>query len=229
MQTVILAGGLATRLRPLTEKIPKSMIPIHGKPFLEYQIELLKKNKITDILLCIGYLGDQIKNYFGDGERCGVKIRYSEEKKELLDTGGALKNAEEYLAKEFFLLNGDTYLPINYPMIISYFRKVNENIVVVYNNSPRIVEGNIALRKNNLVSRYEKGASNRKLKFVDAGVQIFKREILGSIKKDTVISLEKHIFPKLIAERQLMAFVTKQRFYDIGTLESLKTVKEVLE
>ena len=87
MQVVILAGGLATRLRPLTKRVPKSMIRINGKPFLQYQVELFKRNSLTDILLCIGHLGGQITDYFGDGGKFGVRLNYSEEKEELLGTG----------------------------------------------------------------------------------------------------------------------------------------------
>ena len=106
MQVAILAGGLATRLRPLTAKIPKSLIQIQSKPFLEYQLEFLKRGGVKDIVLCIGYLGEQIEEYFGNGKKFGVNISYSHEDKNLLGTAGALKNAQNLLQDTFFTMYG---------------------------------------------------------------------------------------------------------------------------
>ncbi|GAH77332.1 unnamed protein product, partial [marine sediment metagenome] len=127
MKAVILVGGLGTRLRAsLTDK-PKSMAPILGKPFLGYQIEQLKKYGIKDIVLCVAYLADQIKDYFKDGVEFNVNIQYASEKK-LLGTGGALKNAEPYLDKGTFLaLNGDSYLKINLSDFFQYHKKKNSS------------------------------------------------------------------------------------------------------
>jgi len=97
VQAVILVGGLGTRLRPLTNTAPKSMVTVDDRPFLAHLLELLGNNGIIDVVLCIGYLGDQIREYLRDGRKFGMKIRYSEEKGELLGTGGALKRAEDYL------------------------------------------------------------------------------------------------------------------------------------
>ena len=107
MQIVILCGGKATRLYPLTKKIPKSMMRFEGKPFLEQQLDLLKKNRIFDIVLCVGYKAEQIKKYFGDGKNFGVEIKYSSDKKKLLGTGGALKKAENLLEDSFLVMWGD--------------------------------------------------------------------------------------------------------------------------
>ena len=114
MQVVILAGGLGKRLRPVTEQIPKVMVTVNGKPFLQHVLELLKSQEITDIVLCIGYLGEQVKACFGKGESLGLVIKYSEEKGKLLGTGGALKQTQDLLEDYFLVLNGDTYLPIDY-------------------------------------------------------------------------------------------------------------------
>jgi len=113
MQVVILAGGKGTRLRPITYQVPKPMVPIHGKPFLQYQLELIKSLGINEVLLLVGYLGKQIEEYFGGGPKFGLNIEYSYENNPL-GTGGALKNAEEKLAEKFLLLNGDTFLPMDY-------------------------------------------------------------------------------------------------------------------
>ena len=133
MQVVILAGGLATRLRPLTETIPKSMVLINNKPFLQYQLELLRSNGITDIVLCVGYLHKQIEDYFQNGRNFGVNIKYSREEKGLLGTAGALKNAANFLEDKFFLIYGDSYIFLNFKEILSYFNSYNElALMVVY-------------------------------------------------------------------------------------------------
>jgi NDP-sugar pyrophosphorylase family protein len=125
MQVAILVGGLATRLRPLTSSLPKAMLPIKGKPFLEYQVALLNYHNVRDIVLCVGYLKEKIKDYFGDGGKLGVNIQYSEEE-ELLGTAGALKNAELLLEDEFLLLNGDSYLPVDYAQPLNQLKASGE-------------------------------------------------------------------------------------------------------
>ncbi|MDP2947939.1 MAG: sugar phosphate nucleotidyltransferase, partial [Chloroflexota bacterium] len=121
MQIVILAGGLGTRLRPFTYELPKALIPIHDKPFLHHQIDLLKRKGIRDIVVCVGHLGDKVRDYFGNGRWLGVHIRYSEEQGELLGTAGALRNAEPLLDDEFFVTYGDSYLMLDYGEVMSYF------------------------------------------------------------------------------------------------------------
>lgn len=232
MQAVILAGGAGTRLRPLTFKIPKPMIPIGNRPYLYYQLKLLKKYDISEILLLVGYLGGQIESYFGDGSKLGLKIRYSFERKPM-GTGGSLKLAEKLLKDEFFVIYGDSYLPINYTKVKQYFKKHSKmGLLVVYDNRDSTgVNNNIALDKDFNVIKYKKHlvASDSNLKYVEAGVSAFKKQILELIKPNKAISLEEKVFPRLIKENQLVAFVTKQRFYDIGTHKGLKETKEVLK
>ena len=134
MQAVILAGGRGSRLVPLTDDIPKPMILIEDKPFLEYMILMLKRNFLKKILLCVGYLGHRIEDYFKDGHRWGVQIRYSYEK-ELLGTGGALKLASDLIEEKFLLLYGDSYLDIDYNDFVIFFEKQNTTgSVVIYDN-----------------------------------------------------------------------------------------------
>src|SRR5690348_17236437 len=133
MQMAILAGGLATRLRPITETIPKSMVPVQGKPFLEHQIALVRAHGVTDLVLCVGHLYQPIEAYFGDGSRFGLRIRYSVEADRLLGTGGALKQAEPLLEDRFFLMYGDSYLLYDYAEVMARARD-HEALMVVYHN-----------------------------------------------------------------------------------------------
>ena len=121
MQAVILAGGKGTRLSPITDTIPKPMAMVNNRPFLEYMLLMLKRNSFKKILLCVGYLGEKIEAYFGDGNRLGIVIKYSYEK-ELLGTAGALKLAENILEEEFLVLYGDSYLDIDYRAFIAFLR-----------------------------------------------------------------------------------------------------------
>ena len=224
MQMVVLAGGLATRLEPLIQKIPKSMLLIHGKPFLEYQLDLLKQKGILDIVLCIGHLGQQIRDYFKDGKEFGVQIRYSEEKERLLGTGGALKKAQNLLEPEFFVMYGDSYLPIDYFKVFSYFKKFNKSgLVVVYKNFNRYDKSNVIL-ENNLIKVYDKKKREKDMIYIDAGVSILKKEVFDIIPENQFVSLER-VFQDLIKRKELLAFETEERFYEIGSIAGLKEFK----
>jgi len=227
MQAIILAGGQGTRLRPLTYEYPKPMIPINGKPFLQYLLERLKTADITDIILLVGYLGDKIEEYFRDGERFGLHIGYSYEK-EILGTAGAVKNVEHKLAEEFLLLNGDTFLPIDYKKLIEYFNLNNTlGVIVAYSNADKIMPNNITVDHLNFVIGYHKKDSSCAT-HVDAGTAIFKKEAFTNITQKQACSDEGSVYNKLIKNRELLAYITNQRFYDMGSFEGLKKIKDIL-
>jgi NDP-sugar pyrophosphorylase family protein len=226
MQAVILAGGLGTRLLPLTEAIPKPMVQVAGSPYLEHQLRLLADQNIRDILLLTGYLGDQIEDYFGDGARLGLRLSYSRERSPL-GTGGALREARDKLADAFLIIYGDSYLPIRYGEALERLISTGaEGLVVVYDNTlaDTSVKNNIELDDSGYVSRYEKDSLDR-LSFVEGGVLAFRRSVVDLMPKAGMVSLEKEIFPRLIAEKRLAALVTTQRFYDIGTPERLAMIE----
>jgi len=231
MQAVILAGGLGTRLSSITEQIPKVMVSVNGKPFLVYLFELLKSQKINDIVLCIGYMGEQVRAFFGDGRRFGLEIRYSEERGGLLGTGGALKQAQNLLNNHFFVINGDTYLPIDYTeMERSFIRCGKKALMVVYDNREDTgVKNNVELDADLMVIRHDKKKPDHSLKYVESGVLVLSREVLNFIKGRSPVSLEDELYPTLIEQRQLAAYITNQRFYDIGTYEQLKIFEEFLK
>ncbi len=228
IQAVILAGGKGTRLRPLTSEVPKPMIPIHGRPFLRYQLAMLKSFGIEDFLLLVGYRGEKIEKYFGAGSRFGLKINYSYEK-ELLGTGGALKKAADKLRKEFMLLNGDTLFPLNYRNMIEYFcRHRRIGVVTAGKSALGNIYNNMTVGKQGLVTAYAKKRPEG-MTHVDGGVAIFRKEILDFIPVNKFCSLEEEIFPCLIEKRELLAYCSDKPFYDIGTFEGLKKIKEYLK
>jgi len=228
MQLVILAGGLATRLYPLTSKVPKSMLEINKRPFLEYQLELLKEYEIKDVLLCLGYKGELIKNYFGDGKKFGVNLSYSFDGEKLLGTAGALKKAYKILNDNFLLMYGDSYLPYDYWKIEEAFKNSEKlSLMVVYKNQNRFDKSNILIA-DDLVKVYDKTLKGENLEYIDAGLSILKKEVLSLVPEDEPFDLQE-LYKTLISEQEMSAYEVRQRFYQIGSLEGLEEFKNLVE
>jgi NDP-sugar pyrophosphorylase family protein len=220
LQAAILAGGLGTRMRPLTEAIPKPMLPVKGKPFLQYQLELLRSFDIRRIVLLVAYLGEQIEMHFGDGSSMELEIVYSYESAPL-GTGGALKNAEAVLDDKFLVLNGDTYLAIDYAALAKAFSESRAlAMIVAYENIDERVPSNLAVSADGRVRAYRKRDSQG-MTHVDAGVIALRREVLAEIPAGRKCSLEEEIFPSLIARGEMRAWATRQPFYDMGSPQGL--------
>ncbi len=227
MQMVILAGGLATRLYPLTSKVPKSMLEINKRPFLEYQLELLKEYEIKDVLLCLGYKGELIKNYFGDGKKFGVNLSYSFDGEKLLGTAGALKKAYKLLNDSFLLMYGDSYLPYDYQKIEEAFKNSEKlSLMVVYKNQNRFDKSNILIA-DDLVKVYDKTLKGENLEYIDAGLSILKKEVLSLVPEDEPFDLQE-LYKTLISEQEMLAYEVKQRFYQIGSPEGLEEFKNLV-
>jgi NDP-sugar pyrophosphorylase family protein len=218
---VILAGGLGTRLRPLTSRVPKVLIPIGGKPFLHHQIDLLKRQGIRDIVLCVGHLGEQVQDYFGDGRWLGVRIRYSEEEDHLLGTAGAIKNAEALLGDDFFLMYGDSYLMIDYREVMRYFRRFDRlGLMVVWRNVDRFERSNVIV-EGNLVTAYNKDQKSPDMVYINYGLSVLREEALAFIPAGRPFSQEE-FYQTLIDQGELLAFEVEQRFYEIGSPKGLE-------
>lgn len=230
-QVVILAGGLGTRLRPVTTQIPKPMVPVAGVPYLEHQLRLLAEQGFADVVLLTGYLGEQIEECFGDGSRLGLQLRYSREPTPL-GTGGALREARSLLASEFLVIYGDSYLPIEYSAAVDRLRDTHASGVLVLYHDPSgetDVPGNVAIDGNDYVVRYDKsGTKDPELRYIEAGVLALRRSVLDLMPATGVVSLEQEIFPQLIAQRGLVGLPTTQRFYDIGTPDRLRAIEALL-
>lgn len=230
MQIVILAWWLGTRLRPITETIPKPMVEVDNKPFLFYQIEMLRKYWFTELLILAWYLGDKIEDYFGDWSTFGVKIIYSYETDKLLWTWGALKLAEDKLENEFILINWDSYLWFDYNDLVTEFHKHPElcGLFTVYNNTGATsnVKSNILLQ-DWIIAKYEKWTEDPAFHYVDAGVIIIKKDILKAIPSGVVLSLESDILQNEIDAKKIWYYETNQMFYDIWTFDRLSIFKNI--
>ncbi len=229
MQAVILAGGLGTRLWPLTKTVPKPMVPVAGVPYLEHQLRLLQHQGVHDILILTGYLGEQIEEHFGDGSRLGLAVRYSREQAPV-GTGGALRDARDQLAPTFLVIYGDSYLPVDYVAVLRELEASDAaGLLVVYDNRlhDTSVRNNVDTDDEGYVMRYDKDSPDS-LSFVEAGVLAFRKEVVELMPLSGSLSLEKEIFPRLIEQRRLLAHITTQRFYDIGTPQRLRAIEEFL-
>jgi N-acetyl-alpha-D-muramate 1-phosphate uridylyltransferase len=230
MQVVILAGGLGTRLWPLTKEVPKPMVPVAGVPYLERQLQLLARQELRNVLILTAYLGEQIECYFGDGSRLGLSIRYSRER-EPLGTGGALREARALLDEVFVVIYGDSYLPIDYGAVGRRLAISGKwgGLVVYHDPSGETgVRRNLALSTDGLVTRYDKTAiDDPELHYIEAGVLALRRQALALAPPQDKFSLEQELFPSLIARKALLGFPTQQRFYDIGTMERLKAIEQL--
>ncbi len=229
MKAVILAGGLGRRLKANIADKPKSMAPVRGRPFLEYQIEQLKKYGVKDIVLCVAYLADQIKHHFKDGVEFNVNIQYATEKK-LLGTGGALKNAEPYLDKGTFLtLNGDSYLEINLSDFFQYHKKKKSSGTIALTRVSRTEKyGLVKTDKGDRITEFlEKEEKGKPYRTVNAGVYLFEPQVLSFIPPGKKISLEKRLFPLLLKKQvPLFGYLCSGYFIDIGTPQKYAQIQE---
>lgn len=224
----ILAGGLATRLRPITEKIPKSLIPVAGKPFLAHQLELLRSRGLRRAVLCIGYLGELIQREFGDGSAYGVKLDYSFDGPKLLGTGGALKRALPLLGDEFFVLYGDSYLPVAYRPIAEFFRHSGKlGCMTVYRNEGRYDTSNVVFHDGG-ITVYDKKNRPPEMRHIDYGLSLFQASVFESYSADRPFDLAE-VMSKLVRERQLAGYEIKERFYEIGSPAGLAELELLLK
>ena len=224
MQVVILAGGFATRLGNLTKDRPKSMVEVQGKPFLEYQLDMLKKGGVNNIVLCLSHMWEQIERYFVDGRSYGVNIKYSIEDR-LLGTAGALKKAEVLLDDIFFTMYGDSYLFLNFSRVKSYFENQNKlALMTVYKNYDQYDKSNTVV-DGNLVKKFSKKEKTEDMAYIEYGANIFRKEVFKMIPENQFYSLD-DLFPRLIAMEELLAFEVTERFYEIGSPQGLKDFKK---
>jgi NDP-sugar pyrophosphorylase family protein len=229
ISAVILAGGLGTRLRPLTNDCPKVMANINGKPFIHYLLEMLHYHQINDIVLCLGYLGEQVESYVRDGKWLGVSVRYIYDPPSNVQssygTAEAIRRALHMLGECFWVINGDTYLDVDYHAIQNYYRVHRlSNLMVVFKNENRWWPSNVALVKGSLRA-YNKEVPTPQMHHIDAGVAIFQSEAFRMEVEVNTLSI---LFEQLTARGDIAAYEVDQRFYEINTLTGLDQVSQYL-
>ena len=228
MQALILAGGQGTRIREITkDEISKVMLPVNGKPFLYYILMYLKKEGIKDVILCVGYKKEKIKEYFKDGSGLGLKITYSDEDVPL-GTAGAIKNAEKFIISDtFFLLNGDTLFPVDLKELLNFHKSKNALVTMALKSVDDCFRyGRVELNANCEATEFiEKGI--HEVGLINGGIYVMEKIILNKIQDNTLVSLEKDILPSLIGNG-LYGKVFNAYFIDIGIKEDYeRATKEV--
>ena len=222
-QAAILCGGLGTRLRPLTDNIPKPMVLVNGKPFLEYLLVQLQENGIKEVILMTGYLGEQISQFFGDGASLGLRIKYSHGPAEW-DTGRRLIEAKSLLNDYFLLLYSDNFVPFNLNKLARFHdAQCGLLTFVVHPKS----EGNIRLAEDGKVEVYDKTRKEEGLDFVELGYMIILKEVFGCFDEINV-SFSDIIF-KLVCDRQVSGMIVRDAYHSISDLERLRLMQEYLK
>lgn len=216
LPVALLAGGMATRLRPITEKIPKLLVEVAGEPFFSHQLRLLKKNGLTRLVLCVGYLGEMIVEQYGDGSKWGVQIDYAFDGEKLLGTGGALIRALPKLGDAFYVLYGDSYLPIDYLEVGRHFLASGQlGLMTVFENQERYDTSNVWFESGQ-IKRYDKKNKVPQMQHIDYGLGLFRAAAFEGFPRDAVVDLAS-VQTALCQRGQLAGYEVKQRFYEIGS------------
>jgi NDP-sugar pyrophosphorylase family protein len=223
----LLAGGLATRLRPLTEKFPKSMIEVAGEPFVAHQLRLCRRKGIDRIVICAGYLSEQIEAYVGNGSRFGLDVRYSVDWPQLLGTGGAIKKAIPLLGETFFILYGDAYLDISYRAVFDTFTGGGlAGLMTVFHNRDRWDKSNVEFA-GGVIRRYDKVQRTPAMEYIDYGLGLLKAHVFADWPEGSPFDLAE-VYRVLVANQQLAGYEVKHRFYEIGSHGGLKELRLML-
>jgi NDP-sugar pyrophosphorylase family protein len=222
----ILAGGLATRLRPITATIPKSLVAVAGRPFIEHQLEQLAREGIHRVVLCVGHLGEMVRDVVGDGARFGLRVDYSFDGPKLLGTGGALRQALPLLGDPFFVLYGDSYLPIPFaPVAETFLRSGKLGLMTVYRNEGSYDASNVVFADGNILV-YDKKAKGPEMRHIDYGLELLKPAAFEPFADREAFDLA-DLLKDLLARDQLGGHEITTRFYEIGShagLEELDTL-----
>jgi NDP-sugar pyrophosphorylase family protein len=225
--TALLAGGMATRLRPITDKIPKLLVEIAGEPFFSHQLRLLRAAGLNRIVLCVGYLGEMIVDLYGDGSNWGMDIEYVFDGPRLLGTGGALIKALPKLGDTFYVLYGDSYLPVDYRAVGEFFvgsRKLG--LMTVYENHGRYDTSNVWFEEGE-IKRYDKQEKLPQMHHIDYGLGVFRAAAFEGFPRDAVVDLAA-VQKSLVGRGQLAGYEIKERFYEIGSRDGLRELDALL-
>ena len=229
MDTIILAGGLGTRLREVVSDLPKPMVSINGKPFLDLILSLLNRcGSIERVILAVGYMADKIIERYEDSSEYSFEFLFSVEEK-LLGTGGAIKNALKYTETDNVLvLNGDSYVDIDFYDLLKKHSQINAEMTIVLKeleNTNRY--GSVKIDENNKITCFEEKKTGVSKGYVNAGIYLIKRSLFDSIKEQVVISLEKELLPVFI-KKNVFGYIGKGKFIDIGIPETYRIADKYL-
>ena len=224
--TLVICGGKATRLYPITNTIPKSLIEIDGEPFIHHQLNLLKQQRIENVVLCVGKFGELIEEYVGNGHKWDLNVQYSYDGDTLLGTGGAIKKAFKILPETFMVLYGDSYLDVELKPIIEKFEHDRKpSLMTIYHNKNKWNKSNI-LFKNGLILKYNKKNPTPEMEYIDYGINILRKQAFVGFTGTFDLS---DVFVKLIENDKMSGFEVDKRFYEIGSIRGIKETEIYLK
>jgi MurNAc alpha-1-phosphate uridylyltransferase len=227
LPVAILAGGLATRLHPLTEKVPKALLPIAGRPFIHWQLGLLAQQGINEVVMCVGHLGEQIQAAVGDGSGFGVTVRYSFDGDTLQGTGGALRRALPMLGAACFVLYGDSYLRCSFAAVqAAYEASASRGLMTVLCNQDRWEKSNVLLQDGR-VAEYDKHSPRPGMRHIDYGLSILSIQALEGTPVDAAFDLA-DLYCDLASRGELAALTVNERFYEVGSVAGIEATEGYL-
>ncbi len=227
MPVAILAGGLAKRLGPITQSVPKLLVEVAGEPFFNHQLRLLKQSGLNRIVLCVGHLGEKIVERYGNGAKWGVTIEYSFDGPALRGTGGALIRALPRLGGAFYVLYGDSYLPIDYRAVGDAFVASGKlGLMTVFENREQYDSSNVWF-EDGRIRVYDKKVKVPQMRHIDYGLGVFRAEAFAGFPADAVVDLAQ-VQQALVNRGQLAGYEVKRRFYEIGSVAGLQELDRLL-
>jgi len=227
LPVIILAGGLATRLRPITETIPKALVEINGRPFLDHQMRLLAENGVTRAVLSVAYRGEMIADFLGDGARYGVDVSYSYDGDTYLGTAGAIRKAMGLLGNAFFTLYGDSYLTVPFADVEKTFlASGKEALMTVYRNEGLFDTSNVEFAGGRIVA-YDKKTRTMAMRHIDYGLGVFRASMFAGLAEGQVCDLAT-LYQDALRREELAAYEVRERFYEIGTVEGIRDTEAFL-
>lgn len=228
LPVAILAGGFATRLWPLTETVPKSLIEIRDRPFIDWQLKLLAQNEVKRVVICVAHKAEMIQKFVGNGSRYGIQVNYSEDGPTQLGTGGAIRNALPSLGNEFMVLYGDSYLPIVYKDVeAAFYRARKPALMTVYRNDGAYDTSNVVFSDGKL-QKYSKGGQDPAMTHIDYGLSVFDGSIFESYPLGSQLDLS-DICANLSAADFLAGYEVHERFYEVGSHKGIEDFSQYIE
>ena len=227
LPVAILAGGLATRLRPLTETIPKSLVTIGSEPFIAHQLRLLRGSGIDRVVLCVGHLGEMVRDYVGDGRRFGMAVEFSFDGVVLRGTAGSLRQALPLLGEAFLVVYGDSYLPCDYAAVQQFFLESGKaGLMTVFRNEGRWDTSNVEFDGERIIA-YDKRNRNERMHYIDYGLGLFQRRAFAAIGERDIYDLAR-LYQELLHRGELAGYEVSQRFYEIGSPAGIEELSAIL-
>jgi NDP-sugar pyrophosphorylase family protein len=228
LPVAILMGGMGTRLGEIAKNIPKSLVEINGEPFFAHQMRLLHANGIRRVVLCVGHMGEMIRDYAGSGERFGIEIEYSFDGPVLRGTAGAIHQALPLLGESFFVLYGDSYLPCDYEHVTRVFEESGKSgLMTVYRNLNQFDTSNVEFSEG-LILAYDKRALTPRMHYIDYGLGVFRAGAFQNIAPGATKDLAE-TFQELLRAGDLAACEIKERFYEIGSVAGISDLSRALQ